>query len=217
MEAWMCSQTSPNPQRLGQFVEAFTQLVDTAPVEEVILQRGGALLAVLVAQDDWLPEDFSAPDPVCYRQYLLHCDRQERFCVVSFVWGAEQRTPVHNHTVWGLAGMLRGEEIAQDFTLAPDGHLIAGKRHRLFPGQITAVSPRIGDIHTVANALPDRRSVSIHVYGANIGTLPRTAFDLETGAPKTSSQAILIRADRQSVSIQSGNALAYISRAISSA
>ncbi|PPQ26692.1 cysteine dioxygenase family protein [Rhodopila globiformis] len=181
----MCSQTSPSPPRLGQFIAAFTRLLDTAPAEDVILQRGGALLATLVAQDDWLPEPFAAPDPLRYRQYLLHCDRQERFCVVSFVWGPGQRTPVHNHTVWGLVGMLRGKEIAQDYTLAPNGHLIAGKRHRLSPGQITAVSPRIGDIHTVENALPDSSSVSIHVYGANIGTLPRTAFDLETGAPKT--------------------------------
>jgi 3-mercaptopropionate dioxygenase len=185
MEAWMCSQSSPNPQRFGRFVDAFTRLVDTAPAEEVILQRGGALLAALVAQDDWLPGDAAAPDPVRYRQYLLHCDRQERFCVVSFVWGPGQRTPVHNHTVWGLVGLLRGEEIAQDFTLAPNSHLIAGKRHRLSPGQITAVSPRIGDIHTVENALSDRSSISIHVYGANIGTLPRTAYDRETGASTT--------------------------------
>ncbi len=33
---------------------------------------------------------------------------RERFCVVSFVWGPDQATPIHNHTVWGLVGVLRG-------------------------------------------------------------------------------------------------------------
>jgi predicted metal-dependent enzyme (double-stranded beta helix superfamily) len=42
----------------------------------------------------------------------------------------------------------------------------------------------VGDIHTVANALADRPSVSIHVYGANIGAVRRHVFDAETGAAK---------------------------------
>ena len=47
-----------------------------------------------------------------------------------------------------------------------------------------AVSPAVGDIHVVANALADRPSISIHVYGANIGAVRRHVFDPETGAPK---------------------------------
>ena len=42
----------------------------------------------------------------------------------------------------------------------------------------------MGDIHTVANALDDRPSVSIHVYGANIGAVRRHVFDAATGATK---------------------------------
>ena len=36
----------------------------------------------------------------------------------------------------------------------------------------------------VSNALPDRTTVSIHVYGANIGAVRRSVFDAETGAEK---------------------------------
>jgi predicted metal-dependent enzyme (double-stranded beta helix superfamily) len=39
------------------------------------------------------------------------------------------------------------------------------------------VSPTIGDIHRVSNALPDGSSVSIHVYGGDIGTLVRSRYD----------------------------------------
>ena len=42
-----------------------------------------------------------------YAQNLLWCDPFERFCVVSFVWAPSARTPVHDHQMWGLVGMLR--------------------------------------------------------------------------------------------------------------
>ena len=47
---------------------------------------------------------------------------------------------------------------------------------------VQAVSPHLGDIHTVATRLPDRPSISIHLYGGNIGTVRRHGFDPATGA-----------------------------------
>ena len=49
---------------------------------------------------------------------------------------------------------------------------------------VTAVSPRIGDIHQVENALADQPSISIHVYGANIGAVARHVFVLDSGEVK---------------------------------
>ena len=56
--------------------------------------------------------------------------------------------------------------------------------HLIQPGGIDAVSPTVGDIHTVSNALADRPSISIHVYGANIGAVKRHVYVRETGAIK---------------------------------
>jgi predicted metal-dependent enzyme (double-stranded beta helix superfamily) len=42
---------------------------------------------------------------------------------------------------------------------------------------VDRVSPTVGDIHEVANAYDDRVSISIHVYGANIGAVRRHVFD----------------------------------------
>ena len=90
---------------------------------------------------------------------------------------------MHDHLMWGLVGMLRGAEDAVSYTRSPEGsRLVAGERSRLLPGMVEAVSPNVGDIHTVANALPDRPSVSIHLYGGNIGTVHRHSFDPATGA-----------------------------------
>jgi len=39
----------------------------------------------------------------------------ELFLVGSFVWMPGQRTPVHDHTVWGLVGVMRGEETCEEY------------------------------------------------------------------------------------------------------
>ncbi|MDM0014678.1 cysteine dioxygenase [Variovorax sp. J22P168] len=161
---------------LREFVVSFGRLLDRHPPEARILAEGGTLLRRLVARDDWLPADFAAPHPERYQQFLLHADSTERFSVVSFVWGPGQATPVHDHTVWGLIGMLRGAEYSQSYVereglLAPEGRPV-----RLDPGDVEAVSPTVGDVHRVRNAYDDRVSVSIHVYGANIGAVSRHTY-----------------------------------------
>lgn len=170
--------------RLREFVCGMTKLADAGADERRWLTEGAELLRGLIAQDDWLPEEYAAAGPT-YRQYLLHCDPAERFCLVSFVWGPGQRTPVHNHTVWGLVGMLRGEEVSTEMKpSAPGEPMRPGRVDRLRPGEVVAVSANTYDIHMVENAFPDRTSISIHAYGGNIGAIARSVFDPATGAQK---------------------------------
>jgi predicted metal-dependent enzyme (double-stranded beta helix superfamily) len=163
--------------RFRRFLHDFGALLFEAPEEECILRDGGRLLERLVAFDDWLAPAFAAADPQRYRQNLLYCDCVERFSVVAFVWGPGQSTPVHNHTVWGLVGVLRGAEISQSYEKAGRRLTPLGPEQHLHAGQVTVVSPTVGDWHRVANAHADRPSISIHVYGGNIGRIRRTACD----------------------------------------
>ena len=169
---------------LRTFVAGMTRLVDRKGTSETdVLDHARDLLSSLVSQDDWLPEPFAAVDPARYRQYLLYGDPLERFCLVSFVWGPGQSTPIHDHLTWGLIGMLRGEEESIPFTVTDYG-VVPGTPSRLRPGMTEAVSPRLGDIHRVSNALCDAASISIHLYGGNIGAIRRHSFDPETGRTK---------------------------------
>ena len=168
---------TPDISPLRRFVLELGALLSRTDDEALILEQGGALLKDLVSRDDWLPDAFARPDPERYRQYLLHCDPLERFSVVSFVWGPGQATPIHDHTVWGLVGVLRGAELSQAFAATPPRLKPDGAVHRLGPGDVEAISPRIGDIHQVSNAFADRPSVSIHAYGANIGAVRRSVYD----------------------------------------
>jgi len=166
--------------RLRSFVADMTRLVERHGADESrMLDEGERLLRGLVSQDDWLPEEFAAPSPESYRQYLLYCDPLERFSVVSFVWMPGHRTPIHDHTVWGLVGVMRGAELCEEFSSS----IRKINSHESKPGEVDRVSPTIGDIHVVSNAGTET-AVSIHVYGANIGAVRRHTFDPATGKPR---------------------------------
>ncbi len=175
-----------NLSRLRTIVQDFTRLIDrSAEKEELLLDAGGRLLEALVRHDDWLPEACAQPHPEYYQQHLLYCDPLERFSVVSFVWGPGQKTPVHDHTVWGLIGVMRGAESCKRYARGATGEpLVASESQRVAAGSVERVSPTVGDIHEVANAYEDRVSISIHVYGGNIGAVSRHVFDAETGQEK---------------------------------
>ena len=175
-----------NPGRLRRFIGDMTSLVGGAwqdKDEAATVEVGAKLLADLVTHDDWLPEAMAECPPHGYAQNLLWCDPFERFSVVSFVWAPAAKTPVHDHQVWGLVGMLRGSETSQAFARGADGTLTIGPCRTLAPGEVEILRPSQGDIHQVTNALLDLGSISIHVYGGNIGAIRRFTFDPATGTP----------------------------------
>ena len=177
-----------NAARFRRFVTALDALVGAGHHEARILDDGEKLLRDLVTHDDWLPDEFARPEPGTYRQYLLYCDPRERFSIASFVWAPGAGTPVHDHTVWGLVGVMRGVELCREYAVPQAGKAMLPMQvqgeHKVGPGGVDRVSPTVGDIHTVSNALADKVSVSIHVYGANIGAVSRHVFDAVTGAAK---------------------------------
>lgn len=172
----MAEQIAP----LRRYVRQMTELVTDTTGESALLSRGRALLAELIRDDCWLPAEYAVARSDRYAQYLLHCDPLERFSMVSFVWGPGQRTPVHNHTVWGLVGVLRGAERSEEYELRDGTPTEVGKSQLMTRGEVDAVSPTIGDWHRVTNASEDV-SISIHVYGGNVGGLHRSKLNEGTG------------------------------------
>ena len=165
---------------LDTFVRGLTDVVDSTTDENVLLARGRILLAELIRDEDWLPDQYATARSDRYAQYLLHCDPRERFSMVSFVWGPGQRTPVHNHTVWGLVGVLRGSEQSEAYQLRDGIPVATGTAQVMHRGEVDAVSPTIGDWHRVTNT-SDEVSISIHVYGGDVGTLHRRKLDEASG------------------------------------
>jgi 3-mercaptopropionate dioxygenase len=77
---------------------------------------------------------------------------------------------------------MRGAERCDEYRLEHQTPLASGHCHVMQRGDIEAVSPTVGDWHRVSNAMPDTPSISIHVYGANIGAVARQRLD-DAGQP----------------------------------
>ena len=85
-----------------------------------------------------------------------------------------------------MADVLRGQEVEVPYTPSAGG-IVAGEPRAWATGAISEVSPtppRL-DVHLVRNGLADAVSISIHVYGANIGAQRRHKYDAATGEAAT--------------------------------
>jgi 3-mercaptopropionate dioxygenase len=181
------NQTTVGSQTLDIFVSDLQRLVQAGGESaEGFWPELGASMQKLLKNDDWLPASMAVPHPQYYQQYCLYADPQDRFSVVSFVWGPGQATPIHDHTVWGVIGVLRGAEISQTYEVQGDAPpKPVGDPERLEAGAIGFVSPTIGDVHRVSNAFTDQVSISIHAYGGNIGKVQRHVFPEQGGGSKS--------------------------------
>lgn len=183
----MRTSVGPNELRFDRFVREVDEAVSILHgQEDRLVAVVGESMKRLVSVDDWLPEAYTRPHPTYYQQYLLYADPLDRFSVVSFVWGPGQFTPIHDHLVWGVIGMLRGSEIVEHYDADSVFRLSQrGGAAVLAPGEVGFVSPTIGDIHRVRNAFDDRPSISIHAYGGNIGKIDRHVYNLNVGNRKS--------------------------------
>ena len=169
-----------NTQRFAQFIDVMDALVTRTSHEPTVLDEGEAALKALIAHDDWLPPEYAKPVADRYQSYALYIDPAARYSVISFVWAPGQGTAIHNHTVWGLVGVLRGAERCEEYPVPGTSEMTCVHAHELARGEVDRVSPAIGDWHKVSNAMRDQVSISIHVYGADIGRVQRNFWDVTT-------------------------------------
>lgn len=171
---------APVPPPLKRFIWDIQSMVELAESEREILVIGRDLMATLVASDDWLPEDFAVPDETQYQQYLLYGDGLERFSVVSTVFHGGQTMPICQDRVREIRGLLRGSMGAQHFLWEPgSAPRPKGDAKLVKSGSVDVVSPKNGEAVQLSNALAESVSISIHVYGGDIGKILRHALDAD--------------------------------------
>jgi predicted metal-dependent enzyme (double-stranded beta helix superfamily) len=172
---------------LRNFLRDMTLLVQAEDDPSRQQQAAAALLRKLVSQSDWLDPEFGAAG-TSFRQLLLYNDPLDRFSLVAFIWGRESiETPVHDHGMWGVVGVLEGVEISTE--MVPDarsGPMRPGRQDRVPAGEVMLLGPTY-DIHKTANETPGAPAIAIHVYGGNIGSAERRIYDAAT------SKATIIR------------------------
>jgi predicted metal-dependent enzyme (double-stranded beta helix superfamily) len=79
----------------------------------------------------------------------------------------------------------QGEEISTEMIQdAKGGPMRPGRVDRAKRGDVVTLSSQSYDTHRVENAVEGKTSISIHVYGANIGAVKRAMFNADTSEPE---------------------------------
>ncbi|MEV7602601.1 cysteine dioxygenase family protein [Kitasatospora sp. NPDC089797] len=164
-------------ERMTALVGEIRAVVDRGLPPELTAYLVGERLAphLLAAPDG--PDALLTPaqregDPQRYRQHVLHAEEDGSFSVVALVWLPGQRTPIHDHVSWCVAGVHQGQESETRYRLVSDGRSarLVETEHVAGPvGTVAAFAPP-GDIHLVRNACSST-AISIHVYGADVARL----------------------------------------------
>jgi predicted metal-dependent enzyme (double-stranded beta helix superfamily) len=119
-----------------------------------------------------LPEALVAPRAESYARRLLHRDPGGRYTAVVMTWGPGQCTAVHDHGgLWCVEGVVSGEMLVTQYDVRAHGDgtatVTAGPSMRAGIGSAGRLIPPT-DYHVLGNALPDRPSVTLHVYGGSL-------------------------------------------------
>lgn len=168
---------------LSELAREVGELVSVIDDESVLTQRIAEHLSHRLEVGLRLDPSYTAPNPERYVMYPLYIDPEGRFSIASAVWDVGQGTPVHGHETWGVVGIYSGteHEISFDKPATEGSTLTVNGEHSWTPGSVTVCCTTDDDVHQVSSE-GDAPCVGIHIYGADIGSLPRRSYDRATGA-----------------------------------
>ncbi|OJZ12456.1 MAG: hypothetical protein BGP20_12045 [Thiobacillus sp. 63-78] len=181
------------PYALGGFIRDLEDIVTAEHDQARIVAGVEPLVQRLVGSDDlsWLkPEYRQLPQGKTgvasgYGQYCLY-RRGTALSVIVFCWGPRQGTPIHDHLSWGVLGFIDGMEKETRYKRVDDGtnaeyaQLEEVGVHYTEKGRTSHLVTPSRDVHKVENP-GDTPSVSIHVYGCDMGRQQRRRYDLQSG------------------------------------
>jgi predicted metal-dependent enzyme (double-stranded beta helix superfamily) len=172
-------------QTLDVFITDVAAMVGRTDDELEITGLVAERLSALLAGGYRLPPEVTRPSSDRHVTYPLHIAPDESWSLACVVWNTGQRTPVHSHETWGVAGIYSGAERELRYLKPPVAEsgtpLTALAEQEWSRGQVTVCCTTDDDVHAVT-AVGDEPTVGIHVYGANIGTLRRRSYDPATGS-----------------------------------
>jgi predicted metal-dependent enzyme (double-stranded beta helix superfamily) len=165
---------------LAHVEDAIEQSLSPGEACEAIRPR----FAELLADPDWLPEQYQAAAPESgmgggIGQWLLYRADDGSLSLFSLVVPPGSETPIHDHLAWGLVGLYRGAQDEEIYARDGDALELAEQRP-LRPGDFYVLIPPNQDIHRVRTTSPET-SVSIHLLTNDTGCVWRHTYDAESG------------------------------------
>lgn len=168
---------SPHPPGVAELIHQLDRAVELGDVFRTTAAVKRSLSDLIRAGRLELPERFFEPMPNHYARRLLHRDDDRGYNAIVMTWGPGQGTGLHDHGgIWCVEGVVAGEMAVVQYEIVdPPGEDSPEARYRFAPrGRVQALAGASGalippfEYHTLANALPDRVSVTLHVYGGEM-------------------------------------------------
>jgi predicted metal-dependent enzyme (double-stranded beta helix superfamily) len=178
------NSTASSPLNLDEYLRTIEAVLDRRPANRVIIREVSLATKSLCASDRWLEDRYRMGNRDCYTRHLLHKDPNNRFVVLALVWMPGQVTPVHDHSCWGVMGLVQGtiEEVCYerlDDGSRPEHCEIEQSRVTdVGTGGVAYLLPPFEEIHRIGNT-SSAPTISLHVYGRDLDEV--NVFDPTTG------------------------------------
>ena len=169
------------PYKFDDFISDLELITSVGSTDEDKIRRIQKKLRLLISTGNFLPSEARTPALQRYARHLVHEDPKKRFILVSLVWSPGQGTPIHDHSTWGVAGVVENElrivnyDRMDDGTKAGYADLREASAIEAPAGTVTYILPPNDVIHLIENPT-DRTTISLHVYGQS--TVECNQFDL---------------------------------------
>ena len=177
----------------GEFIHDLEAVVTAERDQVRVVARVEPLVQRLVTSDDlsWLKPECRQPPrgkagvASGYGQYCLY-RRGTGLSVIAFCWGPGEGTPIHDHLSWGVLGFIDGCEKETRYKRIDDGTNAEYAKleeigvHYTEKGRTSHIVTPSRDVHKVENP-GNTPSVSIHVYGCDMGRQRRRRYDPQSG------------------------------------
>ena len=176
------------PYSLSEFTRESEAIVRSSANESDSLRRLKPLMEKVITSPDAIPSAAFAPRKDRFANNLLYTPEDRAFSVTGGNWAPGQTTPIHDHLTWAVVGVVEGEERESIYRRTDDGSDLRKARLELVServnrrGHVTVLG-RAG-IHRIDN-VSIQPSLSIHLYGLDIGKTERHSYDPVTGAITT--------------------------------
>jgi 3-mercaptopropionate dioxygenase len=174
---------------LDEFVYDMETLLKEHPDQERIFDKGSSHLSRLINNPDAIPAEYRVPVGKGRRanhgSYLLY-QGESGLIVTAVVWGPGDHAAPHDHSTWGMIGVMDNALTETRFRRVDDrsrenyAQLEKDRGALVKPGEISLLIPEVDEIHQMDN-FTDRPTVEIHVYGKDLRGLDRVRYNLETG------------------------------------
>lgn len=136
--------------------------------------------------EEFLRPEHLRADPEHYARNAIHVPRTRLLSLFALVWNPGQWTPVHDHSSWGVVGIVRGVLQERNYIRigADDGRdagisLLRGGVILMSPGTVTSFVPNPDHIHVTGVPEDGAPTVSLHLYGREMNSFH--VYDVAAG------------------------------------